>query len=102
MDEQNEAGSRAGRTQSLMTGSLENSVAVTYYIDETSIRVRGFNGYVWALTSMEEVAYFFTPTREGNTIQELLKTFLGRFGLRFLRGVRCDRLSAAKMSNSFH
>ena len=72
------------------------------HIDETSISVRGFNGYVWALTSMEEVAYFFTPTREGNTIQELLKTFLGRFGLRFLRGVRCDRLSAAKMSHSFH
>ena len=26
---------------------------------------------------MEEVAYFFTPTREGNTIQELLKNFSG-------------------------
>ena len=47
------------------------------HIDETSISVRGFNGYVWALTSMEEVAYFFTSTREGNTIQELLKTFSG-------------------------
>ena len=47
------------------------------HIDETSISVRGFNGYVWALTSMEEVAYFFTPTREGNTIQEMLKTFSG-------------------------
>jgi predicted RecB family nuclease len=47
------------------------------HIDETSISVRGFNGYVWALTSIEEVAYFFTPTREGNTIQELLKKFSG-------------------------
>ena len=47
------------------------------HIDETSISVRGFNGYVWVLTSMEEVAYFFTPTREGNTIQELLKNFSG-------------------------
>ena len=47
------------------------------HIDETSISVRGFNGYVWALASIEEVAYFFTPTREGNTIQELLKTFSG-------------------------
>src|ERR1700716_2886614 len=26
---------------------------------------------------MEEVAYFFSPTREGNTIQELLKDFCG-------------------------
>jgi predicted RecB family nuclease len=47
------------------------------HVDETSIRVRGINGYVWVLTSMEEVAYFFTPTREGNTIQELLKNFSG-------------------------
>jgi hypothetical protein len=47
------------------------------HIDETSISVRGVNGYVWVLTSMEEVAYFFSPTREGNTIQELLKNFAG-------------------------
>jgi predicted RecB family nuclease len=47
------------------------------HIDETSISVRGVNGYVWVLTSMEEVAYFFSPTREGNTIQELLKNFSG-------------------------
>jgi len=47
------------------------------HVDETSISVRGFSGYVWALTSMDEVAYFFTPTREGNTIQELLKNFSG-------------------------
>ena len=47
------------------------------HIDETSISVRGVSGYVWVLTSMEEVAYFFTPTREGNTIQEFLKDFSG-------------------------
>ena len=35
------------------------------------------NGYVWVLTSMEEVAYFYTPTREGNTIQAMLKNFSG-------------------------
>ncbi len=28
-------------------------------------------------TSLEEVAYFYTPTREGNTIQALLKNFSG-------------------------
>ena len=32
---------------------------------------------MWVLTSMEEVAYFFTPTREGDTIQDLLKDFSG-------------------------
>ena len=34
-------------------------------------------GYVWVLASMEEVAYFYTPTREGDTIQALLKDFSG-------------------------
>jgi hypothetical protein len=47
------------------------------HVDETSISVRGVSGYVWVLASMEEVAYFFTPTREGNTIRELLKNFSG-------------------------
>ena len=37
----------------------------------------GKNGYVWVLTSMEEVAYFYTPTREGGTIQAMLKNFSG-------------------------
>ena len=39
--------------------------------------MRGTVGYVWVLTSMEEVAYFHTPTREGETIQALLKGFSG-------------------------
>jgi Transposase IS66 family len=33
--------------------------------------------YVWVLTSMEEVAYVYTPTREGSTIQTMLKSFSG-------------------------
>jgi hypothetical protein len=47
------------------------------HVDETSISVKGKGGYVWVLTSMEEVAYFYTPTREGNTIQTMLKDFSG-------------------------
>ena len=70
------------------------------HVDETNISVRGVNGYVWVLTSMEEVAYFFTPTREGNTIQELLKKFLGRLGHRFLCSVRCDISSGSKNVSS--
>jgi hypothetical protein len=46
-------------------------------VDETSISVKGRNGYVWVLASMEEVAYFYTPTREGSTIQTMLKDFSG-------------------------
>jgi predicted RecB family nuclease len=47
------------------------------HIDETSASVMGKNAYVWVLTSMEEVAYFYSPTREGDTIQAMLRNFSG-------------------------
>jgi hypothetical protein len=47
------------------------------HIDETTISVKGSTGYVWVLSSMEEVIYFYTPTREGSTIQTMLKDFTG-------------------------
>ena len=47
------------------------------HVDETSVSVMGKEGYVWVLTSLEEVAYFYTPTREGDTIQAMLKDFSG-------------------------
>ena len=47
------------------------------HVDETCVSVGGANGYVWALTSMEEVAYLYTPTREGATIQAMLRDFKG-------------------------
>jgi predicted RecB family nuclease len=56
--------------KSLCSGSL-------LHVDETSVSVGGTNGYVWALTSMEEVAYLYTPTREGGTIQTMLRDFKG-------------------------
>jgi predicted RecB family nuclease len=56
--------------KSLCSGSL-------LHVDETSVSVGGANGYVWALTSMEEVAYLYTPTREGGTIHTMLRDFKG-------------------------
>ena len=47
------------------------------HIDETSISIKEGNGYVWVLTSLEEVVYLYTPTREGSTIQSMLKNFSG-------------------------
>ena len=47
------------------------------HVDETTVSVGGTNGYVWVLTSMEEVAYFYTPSREGSTIQAMLRNFKG-------------------------
>ncbi len=47
------------------------------HVDETSIGVKGREGYVWVLASLEEVAYFYTATRAGDTMQEMLKDFSG-------------------------
>jgi len=47
------------------------------HVDETNVSVKGVNCYVWVLTSLEEAAYFCTLTREGDTIQNLLKDFSG-------------------------
>ena len=47
------------------------------HVDETSAGVLGKEGYVWVLTSLEEVAYFYTPTRSGDTIQGMLRDFSG-------------------------
>jgi predicted RecB family nuclease len=54
----------------LCTGSL-------LHIDETSISVKGKSGYVWVLANMDQVAYFYTPTREGAPIQSKLRNFSG-------------------------
>jgi predicted RecB family nuclease len=47
------------------------------HVDETRAGVMGREGYVWVLTSLEEVAYFYTSTRAGDTIQAMLRDFSG-------------------------
>jgi hypothetical protein len=47
------------------------------HADETTIKLRRRSGYVWVLTSLEEVVYMFTDTREGDMVQELLYDFKG-------------------------
>lgn len=49
------------------------------HVDETVIRLKGSrgSGYVWAFTNLEEVVYMFRPTREGEFLRDLLKSFKG-------------------------
>jgi hypothetical protein len=47
------------------------------HADETTMRMRKKSGYVWVLTSLEEVIYIYTDTREGDMIQKLLRDFRG-------------------------
>jgi predicted RecB family nuclease len=47
------------------------------HVDETSVRLRGLNGYVWVLAGMDKVYYFYKPSREGAFLQEMLHSFSG-------------------------
>ena len=45
--------------------------------DETKISVKGKSAFVWVFANIEEVAYVYSETREGDTVQNLLKHFTG-------------------------
>jgi predicted RecB family nuclease len=47
------------------------------HADETAIRLKAGDGYVWVFTNLEEVVYLFKPTREGGFLHDLLKGFTG-------------------------
>jgi predicted RecB family nuclease len=47
------------------------------HIDETTVKLRNQSGYVWVMTSLDKVYYFYKPSREGSFLQELLGTFSG-------------------------
>ena len=47
------------------------------HADETKISIEGKNAFIWSLTNLEEVVYFYTETRDGDFLQELLKDFKG-------------------------
>ncbi len=47
------------------------------HADETKISVGGRDGFVWVLANMEEVAYIYSETRQGDILHRLLKDFTG-------------------------
>ncbi len=47
------------------------------HADETKISIKGKDAYVWVFTTMEDVVYYYTETREGYFLQELLRGFHG-------------------------
>ncbi len=47
------------------------------HADETKISIKGKSAFVWVLANMEEVAYFYAETREGDYLQKLLREFNG-------------------------
>jgi predicted RecB family nuclease len=47
------------------------------HADETHVSVQGKDSYVWVFTSMEDVVYIWSGTREGSVATEFLKDFNG-------------------------
>jgi predicted RecB family nuclease len=47
------------------------------HVDETTVNLRGESGYVWVLTTMDKVYYFYRPSREGSFLKEMLAPFKG-------------------------
>jgi hypothetical protein len=47
------------------------------HADETRITIERKGAYVWVLSNLEEVAYFYTHTREADVIKEMLANFKG-------------------------
>jgi hypothetical protein len=47
------------------------------HADETKINIAGGSGYVWVFTNLEEVAFYYTETREAEVLQTLFSTFGG-------------------------
>jgi hypothetical protein len=47
------------------------------HADETKVRLIGKSGFVWVLANLEDVVFFYSDTREGDMVQEILKDFRG-------------------------
>ena len=47
------------------------------HIDETTVRLRKQQGYVWVMTSLDKVYYFYRQSREGSFLPEMLDGFSG-------------------------
>jgi predicted RecB family nuclease len=78
--------SRIGRFRHTMTAEYESLYGdilqailqeKILHVDETSVKLRGFKGYVWVIAGMDKVYYFYKPSREGSFLQEILHSFSG-------------------------
>jgi hypothetical protein len=68
----------ASRYQATYSMILDRiSAGKLVHADETKVTVGGKDGYVWVFTNLENVAFVYSETREGSTLQSVLRTFQG-------------------------
>jgi predicted RecB family nuclease len=70
------------------------------HADETTVNLRFGNGYIWVFTSMTEVAYVYSPTREGSVPRDLFADFTGVLVSDFFSGY--DALNCPKQRCLIH
>jgi len=71
------------------------------HVDETVVHLReGKIGYVWVLTSMDKVFYFYKPSRETSFLTEMLTPFSGVLVSDFYTGY--DALNCAQQKCLVH
>ena len=64
------------------------------HADETKVSIKGKTAFVWVFANLEEVAYIYGETREGDLIHALLKDFTGVLVSDFYAaydGIRCPQ-----------
>ena len=47
------------------------------HADETKVNLGGQVGYVWAFTNLEAAVYLYSPSREGDLVQRVIRGFKG-------------------------
>ena len=47
------------------------------HVDETKVSLHDRDGFVWVFANMEDVAYVYSDTRDGDLVQTMLKDFKG-------------------------
>ena len=82
------------RNQNVVAGNL-------IHADETHVSVKGKDSYVWVFTSMEDVVYIWSETREGSTATDFLKEFKGYWYRTFIL-LTIRQLPPAEMLDSLN
>jgi hypothetical protein len=62
-------------TYRLLIRKIKNGDLV--HVDETSVSIKGNKAYTWVFTNLDEVAYFYSDSREGQLLKDVLHKFKG-------------------------
>jgi hypothetical protein len=62
-------------TYRLLIREIQNGDLV--HVDEAAVSIKGNKAYIWVVTNLDEVAYFYSDSREGQLLKYVLHEFKG-------------------------